>query len=302
MDGKQLTRAVLDYIDDHSLSGLRDKQRRIYECLDQAAAIFCRETKCLTSTATLTTTESGQHYDLPPDFIDLYMRRSGTDRYYVRYYDGSVYSWPSVVSLDRLFRSNLTDTKETPTRVAIRSKESQESLIQGTADAAGESSNGLAILQDDSMLFTTENRVWPRDIVHNKTDGSDGVVVEVTDSTHLKVALFNGNDNDWSEEDVYTIIPAAEHQLSLEAPAATAGHRITVPYLCMPTPVYSDYGFWSFAPRVCRGIAAGAAALLQLPEQSYDESKVLTGLYADEIRRYRIEKAQASLRSRRRPS
>lgn len=300
MDGKQLTQAVLDNIDSLSRGEKESKQRRIYECLDQAAAIFCREARCLHATAALTTVAAQQDYDLPPDFIDLYLTAGSRDRRIVRYYDGTDTFWPPVIPWERIFTANLTDHQETPATVAIRDKETSEALIAGTATAAGAAVRGLSILTDSAKLFITTNRVWPRDIIHNETDQSDGYVIEVTDATHLKTALFNGNKNAWTSADAYTIIPATEKQLTLEAPAETAGHIITVPYVSMPSPVYSDYGVWRFDNRVCRGIAAGAAALMQMPENSYDESRVMMGLFADELRRARVEIAQAILRNRRR--
>ncbi len=298
MDGKRLTAAFMSCIDDLSAATLQHQQRRIYECMDQACGIFCRQTRSFKSSVTITTVLGQQNYDLPPDFIDFYLQKDG--RYVLRYYDGTNYCWPRVVSWDEIYRLNLTDRQETPGRVCIREKETSEALIAGTADSPGAKTNGLAILTDAAMAFLTTNRVWPRDVIHNEADGSDGYVIEVTDATHLKCALFDGDSNDWSSNDAYTIIPATEKQLMLEAPAATAGHLIVVPYIGMPNPVYSDFAFWRLPSQTCLGIAAGAAALYSIPKNSFQEAQVMNGQFLDEIRRTKTEIAQATLRSTRR--
>ena len=216
MDGKKLTREVLDFLDEAAPSDIQANQRRIYECLDMAVGIFCRETRMLHGSVDITTVENQQAYDLPPDFIDLYMKNSN-GRFFVKFYEGTTYSWPLKTTYEKLFKTNLTDTKDIPGRFAIIEKADKESLIQGTADAAGAKSGGQCILQDDSMLFTTTNRVYPRDIIHNTTDGATGYVLSVTDATHLVAALFEGANNDWTQNDAYIIQPAAEKLLVLVA-------------------------------------------------------------------------------------
>lgn len=302
MDGRELTRAVLNSTDGYTAAGKQDKQHRIYECLDAAAAIFLRETRILHTSIDLTTVAGQQDYDLPPDFIDLYMADAAA-RFFIKYYDASNYSWPPCVSYEEIFRENKTDSQDIPNRFCIRDKDDVEAAVTGKTTSADAASRGQCTLTDTAQTFTTTQRVWPRDIVHNETDGSDGVVLAVTDATHLVTALFGGKNNAWGSGDAYRIQPAVERELYLDAPSTTAGHTMTVPYVCMPTPVYSEYASWRFPPRVCRAIASGAAALLVLPESSYDESRVMQGIFLDEIRRIKVERAQAILaqgRSRRR--
>lgn len=294
MDGKSLLNAVLDLCDDRNAAAELYHRRRIFECLDHACAIFCRSVRNYKASATLTTVHAQQDYALPADFIDLYMKRGGG--YFVRYYDGTDYSWPRVVPWEELFQANLTDEESVPSRVSIREAESAAVAITGTATAtAAKGSDGLATLTDSTKAFLTTNRVWPRDKIHNTTDGSSGVVVSVPTATTLRVALFEGGNDDWTSGDAYTIVPAAEKQLSLEAAAETAGHLILVPYIAMPEPVYSDYGAWRLPERSCRGIAAGAAALLQLARHSYTETAWMNGQFSEEIRRAKTEIGRAIL-------
>jgi hypothetical protein len=295
MDGKKLTRELLDWLDQSSANEIQANQRRIYEMLDLAAGIFCRETYCLHGSATITTVEDQQYYDLPPDFIELYMK-STQGRYFIKYYNGSMYSYPLRTSYEKIFRTYLTSSQERPSRFAIIDKESKEDLIQGTVDANGAQSRGECTLQDDDKLFTSTHMIYPRDVVHNETDGSTGYVLSVTDATHLKTALFLGVNNQWALDDAYTIQPAAEKQLVLDYPSATAGHVITIPYVCMPAPIYSEYGFWRFPPRVCKAIAAGGATLYQLTKLG-DEARTapqIGGIFEAEIKRMRYELARAN--------
>ncbi len=294
MDGKELVRSVLDYIDAQNAAALIDKKWRIYECLDEAAAIFLRETRILHNSVTLTTVAGQQAYGLPPDFIDLYLTDAAV-RYFVKYNDATNECWPGLTSYEKIVRDNQTTAKNTPSCFCIRDKYAASSVITGTATSSGAKSHGQCTLTDTTKLFTTTHRVWPRDIIHNETDGSDGVVLSVTDSTHLVCALAGGNLDAWGSADAYLIQPAVEREIYLDAPSGTSGHTMTVEYVCMPSPVYSDYGTWRFPNRICRAIAAGAASLLVIPEGSYNEARVMQGQFLEEVRRYKVEKAQEVL-------
>jgi len=296
MDGKKLTREVLDFLDEAAPSDIQANQRRIYECLDMAVAIFCRETRMLHASVDITTAEDKQAYDLPSDFIDLYMKNSN-GRFFVKFYDGSTYSWPLKTTYEKLFKTNLTDNKDIPGRFAIIDKADKESLIEGTAFKNGAKSGGECVLEveEDGLLFTSTNRVYPRDIIHNTTDKSTGYVLSVTSATKLVAALFQGTNNDWTVSDAFIIQPAAEKQLVLDAPSGTAAYIITVPYVCMPSPVFSDYAFWRLSSRVCKAIAAGAASIFKIPKGELKDAAVIGGIFAEEINRSRIERAQARL-------
>lgn len=304
MDGKGLTQAVLDCLDASAISSLYASQRRIYECLDQAAAIFCRETMILHKTVTITTVNGIQTYDLPPDFINLYIKnRRG--KHTIKYYDGSNTSWPVDVPYEDILFDNLTDYQDIPNRFTIISKEAAGALITGVATAAGAKANGQCTLEDTTKDFLVANKAYARDIVHNADDNSSGYILSVTDATHLVTALFadpgqKGNSNDWQLGEDYTIQPAAQNSLYLEAPSSTAGHIITIPYVSMPNPVFSDFGFWLFPPRVCKAIAYGAASIFKVGKKEYTESAQIGGFFTAEIKTLKREIAIETIRSSRR--
>ncbi|MEN6421323.1 MAG: hypothetical protein ABFD76_05190 [Smithella sp.] len=294
MNGKKLTQWFLDDVNQPAVDDNYASQRKIYECLDIAAGIYCRETRALKTTCTLTTVAGQQEYNLPPDFIDLYMK-DNRGRFFAKYYDAVNYTWPILDSHERLFRENLTDSRDYPSYFAIKEPTAPPALINGTATAVGAVTNGRCILEDSTKLFLTTHKVYPRDIIYNTTDGSLGIVLSVIDATHLYCALFGGTGNDWTLSDAYTIQPATERAIVLCAPSLTSGHTITVPYVCMPAPVYWDFGLWNLPARTCRAIASGAASLFKLPQSEYIESQALGKLFDEEVKQYKVELGRKAL-------
>jgi hypothetical protein len=291
MDGKQLKQLFLYALDELSSSSKYASVRKTYEMLDWAASIFSRETKMLHAKTTITTVANQQAYDLPPDFLGLYMTNH-IGRFFGKFYDGSNYSFPYLTTYEKIYKSNKTDSVEYPSKFCIVDKESVESLITGSATAAGTLSAGKATLTDTTKLFTTTNRVYARDIIHDTTQGSDGVVLSVTNATQLEVGLFNVETEEAegiTNADAYVIQPAAEYSLVFDAPLETAAYTLELPYYCLPDPVYSDYGFWRFPARTCRAIAYGAASIFKLGEHEITEAAQIGGLFADEIRRLKKE-------------
>jgi len=298
MDGAKLKLTMLDFLDELTEDDLYAFARKMYDCLDLAAGIYARETLSLHAEEEITTVADQQAYDLPTGYVSLSMKNR-RDRFFIKYYDGSNYSFPIFDSWDRIYKSNLTDSKEWPNKFTIRDKPAKEELITGTTTAAGAASGGQCTLTDTSKAFTTTDRVYPRDIVHNTSDGSTGYVLSVTDANNLVTALFAGTDDDWTSGDGYVIQPAAEKQIFLDAPSQTAGHTIYVPYATTPSPVFSDYGFWRISPRSCRGICAGAASIFKMPKREFTESRQIGGLFAAEIERARREIARMRVHARR---
>ncbi|MBC2712060.1 MAG: hypothetical protein HGJ94_14070 [Desulfosarcina sp.] len=292
MLGKMLLRLVLDDLDTDEVSDEYADRRKLFDCLDQAAAMFVRETGLLRATKEITTVADSQSYVLPPDFINLYVRDS-MGNFYIRYTDADENdNHPCLTSYDLIFRANNTESEETPCRFAVMDQAAKSSVITGTASSAGaQADDGSCVLTDSTKAFTGANLVYPRDVIHNTTDGSYGYVLEVTDDTHLEVALFEGTDNDFTSSDAYVIQPGSQYQLILDYPSATAGHTITVPYVCMPSPVYHDTGWWRFNPRHCRAIVSGAATLFKMPKREFSEAAQIGGLFAQEITRSRQERA-----------
>ncbi len=301
MDGIHLTQEVLDCIDTDAVSILYANQRRIYECLDQAAAMYCRETKILHGSVDIATVAGQQVYDLPPDFIELYLK-DRRERYCLKYSHGTDVSWPVSDTYENIVLANLTDSQDWPNRFAIIDKPASSALITGTATAPGALAGGQCVLSDGTKLFLTTNKVYPRDIIHNTAGASNGYVLSVSEATQLVTALFGsaGAAGDWTLSDAYVIQPAAVKSLILDAPSANDGDTITVHYICMPNPVYSDYGFWRFPSRVCKAIAYGAASIFKTGKKEYSDAGQIGGFFASEIKLTRSEIARQALYESRR--
>ena len=128
-----------------------------------------------------------------------------------------------------------------PSGFAIKSNDNTDT-ITGTA-----SSDGTANAGGKCLLTTAEDLsdVGPGDTVHNLTDGSDGVVISVATSATANVALFGGTDNEWDSGDSFVIRPGARYQIVLAEPIEDA-KTITVPYVQIPNPVYTDWDVYRF--------------------------------------------------------
>jgi hypothetical protein len=299
MDGLTLKRMMLDALDEPVASELQGSEERIlYSYLDRAATEFIRKTQCLKSSTTITTVDGQQTYDLPPDCIALYMR-DGRDRLVIKCYDTANYSFPVCVSYEEIFRANLTDERAVPLKFAVIDKATPATQISGTATAAGAKAAGQCTLTDATKLFTTTNLVYPRDTIHNTREGSDGLILSVTDATHLVTALFGAGANAWRNGDAYVIQRAPVKQVVLDAPSSTSGYTLTVPYLCMPSPVYSDYGTWQISPISYPAIASEAAFMYQNRNGDYAAADRHHALFSEEVLRIKIEKGKEILRQNR---
>jgi len=285
MDGKTLYNYA-----SKAMGGIADDDKKfLYDCLDAAALDFVRQTRILTSIATITTVEDQQTYNLPADFIEPYLK-DRNQRFVAKYNDGSYNYWPYLTSFEKLYRANYEDSKDIPGRFAIRDKPTGESSVTGTATSAGAASAGRCILTNTAATFLTTAE--GRDTIHNTTDGSDGVVLSITDDTHLVCALFDGTNDAWASSDAYVITPGANYQVYLDAPSATADQTLYVPYLCMPSPVYSDYDTWRFSPMSCRAICYEAAWLFNVDyEEGLSRFENLHNLFLAEIVRVNRETA-----------
>lgn len=298
MDGAKLKARTLDFLDESGVSDNYAGEREIYDCLDWAVAIFVRETGALHAVQEITTVADQQNYALTPGFLGFYVR-DAWDRYIVKYSDGDTTRWPYVVAWEEIWRANVTESRW-PAQVAVRETPESPDTEEGTATADGAASGGECVLTDATKDFEGADVVYPRSVIHNTADGSTGIVLEVTGATTIRTALFGGTANEWTSGDAYVIEAANPFQLVLDAPAEEAGHTIEVPYLSMPTPVYSDYGVWRLPLRSCTAICAGAASLFQIPKKEYVDSGQIGGPFAAEIQRIRRERARNALRYGRR--
>ena len=242
MDGKSLTNGLAKILSENiSTSSFLDP-RTSYDYIYEAVLEFCRRTRCLTASQTITTVADQTNYDLNTDFLSLYLR-DNSNRYVVKFNDGSNDYFLPFRDFESVSYSNQTTSVAIPSNFSIIDKQTLTARITGTVTSAGAASGGECTCTDSAAPFTN---VKVGDDVHNTTDGSDGVVISVTSTSKLVVALFGGTDNDWTSGDAYVIVPQGRKQLVLDPPPSTAAYTVTINYVQKHDPVYSSYRTYRF--------------------------------------------------------
>lgn len=239
IDGKSLLRTLRESLNEASTSEFLDT-RTSYEYLYEAAIEFVSRTDCLKLTQSITTVANQAGYTLNADFMKLYLKNS-SNKYYIKYNDGSTNHFINFRDYEDIVFGNNTTSQPIPNYFTIIDDPTKDTKLSSTTTSVGASSGGETILTDTNANFAD---VSAGDIVHNITDGSDGVVLSKTSSTVLVTALFGGTNNDYTSGDSYVIQPQARLQLIFDPPPSTAGHTVTVYYIQRPDPVFSDYGIY----------------------------------------------------------
>lgn len=242
MDGKSLTNGLADVLNETVSSSDFLSSRASYDFIYEAALEFCRRTRALTSTQTITTVADQASYDINPDFLMLYLR-DNENRYVVKYNDGTNDYFIPFRPYEAVSYANQTTSTLIPSYFSILDNQTLTTRITGSATSSGALSNGETTLNDSGAPFAS---VEVGDDIHNTTDGSDGIVLTVTSTSALVTALFGGTDNDWDSSDAYVIVPQGRKKLYLDPPPSTAGHTITFLYIQKPEPVYSPYMTYRF--------------------------------------------------------
>jgi hypothetical protein len=151
-------------------------------------------------------------------------------------------------------------------------------------------------LTDSGADFSSLN---PRDIVHNVTKKSDGLITALLSGTAVKAALFGGTGQSWASGDSYVIQPATHKTLYLDAPSENADDTISVPYKRMPGPVFSDYGTWQFSAISGYGIVCGAVFRFMSAKRGLKAKETHRREFMREVRQKRAEVALSILQGQR---
>jgi hypothetical protein len=268
MNGLMLKKMFLSALNEAQEDMIAVDLFSIYSRLDEAAQIWVRETKSIRSTATITTVANQQAYDLPADFLGLYVRQQcahqSNPRYVIRHdsADGNSTVYPVLTAYETIWRLNVSDPQTSPRAFAIVDKATSGATISGFTSAAGAVLNGKAQLIDAAAEFS--GFVTARDTVLNLSRESSGLIVRYVDGQTLNCALFPEGINSWASGDSYIIQPQARKQIHLDAPSAEDGGVISVPYIASPPPVYTELDAWRLDFVACRAIAYEAAFLHQM--------------------------------------
>lgn len=255
MDGKEALFRLRNLLNEDSGSGFLD-DRLSYTYLYEAAIEFAELTNSIRGEQTITTVAEQASYTLDAEFIKLDLR-DDENKHYLKFSDGSTTSFLKEKEYEDIYYSNTTTSVALPSSFTILSQTLSD-RVTGTATATGASSGGECTLTDTAADF---NDVEAGDIVHNTTDGSDGVVLSKTSTTALVTALFDGTADDWGIGDAYVIQPQGRLKILLDPPPSASGSTITVPYIKKPLPVYSLYGTYPVQPQYVDAFCKYAAFL-----------------------------------------
>lgn len=279
MDGKTLLYKLRQLLNEDSDSGFLDK-RTSYDYLWEAAIEFVNRTACLKSTQSISTVVDQTGYTLNADFLSMYLKND-SNNLYIKYNNGSTDSFVTWKDYEDIIYGNNTSSQSVAGGFSIIDDSTLDSQVTGSATSAGALSGGQATLTDTAADFSD---VSPGDIVHNTTDGSDGIVLSKTSSTVLVTALFGGTDNDWAVSDAYIIQPQGRLKLVLDGPPSTADHTITVYYTQRPAPVYSDYGVYRFPSQYSDAIVKYAAFLYKFKDREPNFGHTWYGIFDRQVR------------------
>lgn len=280
MDGKDLLRRLRILMDEDADSGWLD-DRSTYDFLYEGAKQIVDRTGCLRTTQSITTVAETSSYNLNPDFMRLYVKNS-SGKFYIILNDGSNNHFLTWKDYEDVVYDNNTDSVSIPSNFSIIDK-SKQTRISSSATSAGASSGGECTLTDSTAPFADVNAGA---VVHNTTDGSDGVVLSKTSSSAVVTALFGGTNNDWTSGDSYVIQPQGRYQLIIDPPPSTAGYTITVHYIQKPDPVYSDYGIYRFSDNYKEALVKYAFWLYKYRDGAPKEADAMYRYFEDNVGKY----------------
>ena len=266
MDGKDLSRRVLKLLNEPSTSQFIDT-RTTFDFLYEAAKEWVNISKCLRKTQSITTVAEQQGYTIDGDFLAHWVK-DDDNSFQVKYNDGSDDYFLDFKEYSEIIYDNDSDSVLLPSYWGVTNDTTLDSQITGVTNAAGAAVGGKSTCAAATALFTDATA---GDIIHNTTDGSDGVIISIaSDFKSCTTALFGGTDNDWTSGDALIIQPRGRLKLVLDPPPSTAAHTITVYALQKPTPVYSSYDVYPFSYDYAEALSKYAAWLYKMRDKEPD--------------------------------
>lgn len=271
-DGREMTRRLRHDLLESDNSMLINEYLS-YRYINESANNYVMKTNSVRSTQSITTVADQVEYTLSPDHLNIYVQEDG--KRYIKYNNGSTNFFPEFEDYEEIVHRSSSSSTAIPSQFSVIDHPTIGSIITGTTTSAGAASNGESTLTDSGGGFS--GNVSIGDMVHNETDvdsnsnGSYGVVIEVTSDTTLLVALFGGANADWTSGDSYVVVPQGRLQLILDPPPTTAGDIITVYYNARPTPVFAPFRTFRIQSQFIPEILRDAKALYELRAGDYQK-------------------------------
>ncbi len=271
-DGREMSRRLKhDLLESDNSAFINDYLS--YRYINEAANNYVMRTNSVRSTQSITTVKDQAEYTLSPDHLNIYIQEDGSR--YIKYNNGATNFFPEFLDYEEIVHRSSSSSTAIPSQFSVIDHPTIGSIITGTTTSVGAASNGESTLTDSGGGFS--GNVSVGDMVHNETDvdsssnGSYGVVIEVTSDTALLVALFGGANADWTSGDSYVVVPQGRLQMILDPPPTTAGHTITVYYNARPTPVFSPFRTFRIQSQFIPEILRDAKALYELRAGDYQK-------------------------------
>jgi hypothetical protein len=234
MDGYTLKRELRQVISEPSDSDWVDSMWA-YDTLHKAACEVVRRTECVLTSSTITTVASQVAYDMPVDYMNLFLKNDQNE-FYVKMNDGTNNYFITWRDYSGVVSANQSVAVTIPDHFTIRGKATIAANVTGTASASSAVSGGECTLNVAAPISVNVG-----DTVHNVTDGSHGYVLSATSTTAYVTALFDGTDNDWTNGDTFVIVPQSRYEFLLDPAPKTSGYVVTLEYVQRPLPIYSLY-------------------------------------------------------------
>jgi hypothetical protein len=291
MNGLTLSREVRELINESSTSGFIDSMLT-YDYLYEAACQFYLISQFATGSTTVTTVDGTASYILPYNFGRLYMKNPD-GQYFLKLNDGTDDYWLTYKPYEETYYTNYSDEVAIPYNFSIVDYD-QIANDTGTATSTAAASAGEATLTDTAATFTTSN-ITVGDYISNTTDGSTGYVMSVTSKTVLVAALFGGTANDWTSGDAYVITPKARYALLISPTPSTSAYTITVPYIEVPDPVYSDYRRYNLPSQYKSALVKYAVWLYKYRDREPNFGDLFYKIFDQQARRAKVDRNHASL-------
>jgi len=263
MDGLGLLYSLRNLLNEDVSSAFLD-DRTSYEYLWQAAKTFASRAGVLKATQDIITVAGTSVYNLNPDFDKLYLKDSNNN-FIVKYDDGTTQTFLPWKSYDRVIYENNTTSTVAPSNFTLLDAQ-LPAQITGSATTTATSIGNLTLLTDTAVDFTN---VGLGDIVHNTTTGESGYVVSKTSTTVIGTALFGGSGT-WTSGDTYVIQPQGRLQIIIDPPPSASGDTITVYYIQVPDPVFTDYGVYRIQQKYIPLLVGYAAWLYKYRDREPD--------------------------------
>jgi hypothetical protein len=274
-DGREMTRRLRHDLLESDNSAFINEYLS-YRYINEAANNYVMRTNSVRSTQPITTVADQAEYTLKPDHLNIYVQEDG--KRYIKYNNGSSNLFPEFKDYEEIIHRSSSASTAIPSQFSVIDHPTIGSIITGTTTSAGAVTRGECTLTDSTASFSSTVSVG--DMVHNETDvdsnsnGSYGVVIEVTSGTALLVALFGGANADWTSGDSYILVPQGKLQLILDSPPTTSGHTITVYYNARPTPVFAPFRTFRIQSQFIPEILRDAKALYEFRGGDYQKGGV----------------------------